>query len=447
MEIKLFVRTHKKSFGSVIYYSNNLKPDEKDKLENIKYTEYSPDTSEIIEITRKEYSIYFLTFIGGKDEFGREYQSVISTIFPFQLSVSDLLNLKNMFNEIMNEMIKDEFNIQKKYFIDIRGIENDRYSGNFFNEDKNLKFGINNKKILIFGIILCFLISLNFIGLKILSNSRLDKKVIEYKKMLEKVNYEENYEKKYKIYKSFIENEELYADKYLEKYENIEYEKIIKYIESGNVDSDRAIEMIDNYIKVSKKIINIQRFENLKLTLYKSNEEKRYQVVLNKIKEYNENIKLVNLQNAKKSVKEYLSDENSKKEYELNNILKNIESIEKGIDISMEIKVDGNVNFKDRKNVEFVFITDRNKEYKVQARLVNAVGKEIYVGTYNTKVKLDSLVKIKVYELKDANRILIFDFMAKYEELKQEYAVTNNKNEEYFRFKILNYGNKFNIKI
>lgn len=447
MEIKLFVRTHKKSFGSVIYYSNNLKPDEKDKLENIKYTEYSPDTSEIIEITRKEYSIYFLTFIGGKDEFGREYQSVISTIFPFQLSVSDLLNLKNMFNEIMNEMIKDEFNIQKKYFIDIRGIENDRYSGNFFNEDKNLKFGINNKKILIFGIILCFLISLNFIGLKILSNSRLDKKVIEYKKMLEKVNYEENYEKKYKIYKSFIENEELYADKYLEKYENIEYEKIIKYIESGNVDSDRAIEMIENYVKNAEKIINMHKFENLKLSLYKSNEEKRYQNVLTQIKNYNDKISLKNLQEAKKSINTYLSEGNSKKEFELNGVLKNIETIEKGIDISMEIKVDGNVNFKDRKNVEFVLVTDRNKEYSVQARIINASGKEIYVGTYNTKVKLDSVIKIKVYEIRENNKILLFDFITKYEELKQEYTITDSKLEEYFRFKILNYGNKFNIKI
>lgn len=447
MEIKLFVRTHKKSFGSVIYYSKNLKSDEKEKLENIKYTDYEPDITEIIEITRKDYSIYFITFIGGKDEYGREYQSVISTIFPFQLSVQDLLNLKKMFNDIIADMIKDRFSIDNKYFADIKGVSKDRYSNIFSNETKESKFNLLKGNLFIWLLVFVLILTFSFLFLKNLSNSKLDKKVSKYKKFIEQIESEENYVEKYKIYNEFLKEEEKEAEKYLEKLENYEYEKIIEFMRNNPNEIERTIEMIEEYINNGHKIVSLKRFEDLKVLLYKNFEENKYVEILNKIKEYNEKPNLQKLKDVEKTAENYLKEKNIKKELEVKNYINNIKNIINGINTELEIRIEGNANFNDRRNIEFVIVVDKENEYRKQRKISNTMEKDMYIGTYNGKVKLDSQIEIKIYEIKDNNRILIFNFITKYEDIEPYYVVKSDRNEEYFKFKLWMYGNRFNIKI
>ena len=120
MEIKLFVRTHKENFGSVLLFSNNMLPKEKRVMEDIKYTNYDPDETEIIEISAQGFYIYFCTYIGGQDEFGRDYQNVIGTIFPFRITESDVLNLRKTFSVIMNNISSGDFSVDNRYFSEIK---------------------------------------------------------------------------------------------------------------------------------------------------------------------------------------------------------------------------------------------------------------------------------------------------------------------------------------
>ena len=120
MEIKLFVRTHKENFGSVLLFSNNMIPKEKRIMEDIKYTKYEPGETEIIEISVPGFYIYFCTYIGGQDEYGRDYQNVIGTLFPFRISEGDVLNLQKTFKDIMNDISSNNFSEDNRYFSEIK---------------------------------------------------------------------------------------------------------------------------------------------------------------------------------------------------------------------------------------------------------------------------------------------------------------------------------------
>lgn len=68
------------NFGSVLLFLIICYLKEKRVMEDIKYTNYDPDELRLLKSQHKGY-IYFCTYIGGQDEFGRDYQNVIGTIF------------------------------------------------------------------------------------------------------------------------------------------------------------------------------------------------------------------------------------------------------------------------------------------------------------------------------------------------------------------------------
>ena len=120
MELKLLVRTHKKKFGSILNFSQNISPRERNVLENIRYTGYEANESQIIEICSSNYFVYFCTYMGGQDEYGRDYQNVIAAIFPFKLNDSDILNLRKTFKDIMKDIYNDNFSQDSRYFSEIK---------------------------------------------------------------------------------------------------------------------------------------------------------------------------------------------------------------------------------------------------------------------------------------------------------------------------------------
>lgn len=123
MEIKLLVITHKKDYGSISYYSQSLNEEYRKALEQVNYTDYDFDDVEIREVKVDRFHVYFLTYIGGKDEYGREYRNVIATIFPFQITKSeDAENLEEILNRVKRDIVKNmEYFLTKSYFTEIKG--------------------------------------------------------------------------------------------------------------------------------------------------------------------------------------------------------------------------------------------------------------------------------------------------------------------------------------
>ncbi|NLK62272.1 MAG: hypothetical protein GX287_02380 [Fusobacteria bacterium] len=121
MEIKLMVVTHKKNFGSIPYFSENLSEIYRNILEKVNYIDYPSDENNMVELNKNEFYIYFLTYIGGSDEFGRTYSNIISTLFEYPLTEQEKIRVRKILYEVKND-IKTEIDVflTKSYFTTIK---------------------------------------------------------------------------------------------------------------------------------------------------------------------------------------------------------------------------------------------------------------------------------------------------------------------------------------
>lgn len=121
MEIKLMVVTHKEGFGSIPYFSENLNEYYRTILEKVNYIDYPSDEKNMVEINKEEHYVYFLTYIGGNDEFGRTYSNIISTLFEFSLTEQEKERLKNILYEVKEDITEDiDVFLTKSYFTTIK---------------------------------------------------------------------------------------------------------------------------------------------------------------------------------------------------------------------------------------------------------------------------------------------------------------------------------------
>ena len=123
MEIKLLVITHKKDYGSISYYSQSLNEEYRKALESVSFSDFDFSDTAIREVKSDRFSIYFLTYVGGKDEYGRDYRNVVATIFPFPITKpEDASNLENILFKVKKDIVKNmEYFLTKSYFADIKG--------------------------------------------------------------------------------------------------------------------------------------------------------------------------------------------------------------------------------------------------------------------------------------------------------------------------------------
>jgi len=121
MEIKLMVVTHKEGFGSIPYFSENLKEYYRSILEKVNYIDYPSNENEMVELKREDYYIYFITYVGGNDEFGRVYNNIIATLFEFPLTEPEKSRLKKVLLEVKYD-IKENIDVflTKSYFTSIK---------------------------------------------------------------------------------------------------------------------------------------------------------------------------------------------------------------------------------------------------------------------------------------------------------------------------------------
>ncbi|NLK62495.1 MAG: hypothetical protein GX287_03495 [Fusobacteria bacterium] len=254
MHLKLLVISHKPKFGSIMRFCGELTPEEKLILDSIIYRKYPHNTSDINEININSFHVYFMVFFGGKDEFGRDYRIVISSIFPFALSVKEGQKLKLAFHGIKDDITNNSFKSTNKYYADIKKKVNWDF---LFPKKLKLHFflfwGIN------FIFILLLLASLSYF-----------KPVRNFYKYLWTTQYyltgRNNY-KKYQLSKDIASTQELYAKYWLEKADNEKHYLITRFIRENPDNISDAIVLVEEYLDTKEYILHRQEFLKLKRNL------------------------------------------------------------------------------------------------------------------------------------------------------------------------------------
>ena len=99
---------------------------------------------ELKEKNNGGYWVYFFAYKGGKDEFGREYQEIIASIFTYRLTITEGEKLRKIFYRIKNEIANKSFSIEKSKFVGIKRRDGeDRFRQNRINQwTKHVKFAV-----------------------------------------------------------------------------------------------------------------------------------------------------------------------------------------------------------------------------------------------------------------------------------------------------------------
>ncbi len=452
MEIKLFVRTHKENFGSVLLFSNNMLPKEKRVMEDIKYTNYDPDETEIIEISAQGFYIYFCTYIGGQDEFGRDYQNVIGTIFPFRITESDVLNLRKTFSDIMNNISSGDFSEDNRYFSEIKAKANLKYHS----KNGPSFFKINIKRFLIF-IIFILIILVSFFKLKeyllplfsvqsdTLKETAFNKESIKkYTLLMKYISQEKDSSIQYKLYKELFSEVEksgvsIKQTEALKKFKEIdlEYKKNNKNITHLNI-------LIDNYLSNPDFKYNLSKVKTIQSSIAKGKELSIFNNLISKIDSYNINPtekSLVDLISASKNIAPMLS--NKERKY-IEQIILNADSISKGINLELEIHISEKSAVFNRRTLSFEVQVDSNNSQFKNKPMNNYPN--IYAGSFFVKLSPFSKINFKIYDHSySGKKILLKDTVFNFNELNKPILITDGNNNS-FKVELRVLSEKFKIK-
>lgn len=257
MHLKLLVISHKPKFGSVMRFCGELSPEEKLILDSIIYRKYPHSTSDINEININNFHVYFMVFFGGKDEFGRDYRIVISSIFPFALSVREGQKLKTSFHKIKEDIEQNTFKSVNKYYADVRKRVNwsvifpKKIKLNFF-----IFWGVN--------ILILFLILASLAFFKPVRDFYHYTWINQYS-ILGRDNF-----KKYEMAKKFSKIQEENSKYWLNKAEDEAYFLINRYIRENPREYDKSIEKIDEYLNTKEYTLYRSEFIKTKEEILKN---------------------------------------------------------------------------------------------------------------------------------------------------------------------------------
>ena len=211
MEIKLYVMTHKEKIGSTIYATANMSEHEIEIIESSTSRRTKSSEHELKEKNNGGYWVYFFSYKGGKDEFGRDYQEIIASVFTYRLTITEGEKLRKIFHRIKNEISNKNFSIEKTKFVGIKRRDNtDRFKQNRINQwKKHLKF-LAMIILMVFSSAYVYIYAKNnpdkFMAINQIKDYGIKKVEISFQKR-EIYRYRENL--------SLIDNEIFYLDKYL----------------------------------------------------------------------------------------------------------------------------------------------------------------------------------------------------------------------------------------
>ena len=111
MEIKLYVMTHKEKVGSMIYATSNMSDHEIEIIESSTSRRNKSSEYELKEKNNGGYWVYYMSYKGGKDEFGRDYNELISSIFKYRLTIPEGEKLRKIFYSLNCQYKSEKLNL------------------------------------------------------------------------------------------------------------------------------------------------------------------------------------------------------------------------------------------------------------------------------------------------------------------------------------------------
>ncbi|BDU51524.1 hypothetical protein [Haliovirga abyssi] len=412
MKLKLLIIKNRINFGSTIYFSENVSPYEKKVLESINYKDYIKEIEKIKILKKDDNYIYFLSYTGGKDEFGRDYINTISAIFPIKLDQNEMKILKKIL-----ESIEDEIEKGKDIIGDYDIILNSGKDGEVFS---NIKIK-NRKKTFrdtLIGInLLLFIVVIIGFG----ANYSLNR--TSYRKMLNKVKKESDYYKKYILYSNFLDSEYKRSIEFKEKAAIKDYNEIIKIYNSNNYKNREILNKIENYINDKKFEYHKKEILGIRTVILKSESKKEFNKMINLVKEYNKTKNYETLKKIENLLYKY--KKSNFKLYKKNILLleNEIERLKKGITSEIEIYINNKSYIYNNKKLIFV-IKLNNKVYKKIKKVNN--NKEDYIGSFYGDVVPKSEINVKVYLNNLSKDNLINSVNMKVSDINNNISIKNN---------------------
>jgi hypothetical protein len=452
MEIKLFVRTHKDNFGSVLLFSNNMQPKEKRVMEDIKYTAYDPDETEIIEISVPGFFIYFCTYIGGQDEFGRDYQNVIGTIFPFRITESDVLNLRKTFADIMKDISSSNFSEENRYFSEIKA----KASINYHSKTGNFFFRLNLKKVIIS---IFLLICLVFVVFK-LKNQILDiffnketskisedfdkKAITKYVSLMTSIYREVDTSVKYKLYKELMSEIEKSGEKIKQFEAEKKYNLILTEYNKKNKDNTSLNLLIKEYLENNDFKFNFEKVKSIQTKIEKGNELYFLKNINSKVSVYNNkptNQNLIDLINSCKNIAPMLSE---KERAYVENIILQSELIQRGVNSELEVHISEKSAVFNRRTLGFEIKIDKQEPLFKSKPMDN--DPNIYAGSFFVRISPLSKIKVKIFDHSySGKKILLKEKELEMKDLNNPFVVNDGRDNS-FKVELRVILDKFKIK-
>ncbi|OQY10388.1 MAG: hypothetical protein B6I28_01085 [Fusobacteriia bacterium 4572_132] len=421
MEVKLMVLYNKPRFGSAIHFSNNITEKEKTLFESIEYSNHEDRRG--VEVRIEKARIYLKTYIGGIDEYGRNYRNVIAILFNQELTKAEEIEVFNLLNQIKEQLDKDNFDPKKKYFLDIK---------------KRVKKVKKNHINLYLNIIMFFIIIGESYFYKMKNNSVTEKKGFpKFEEQLKetKTNYE-----RYILFKEFLEKQVLEKSKYLEEAESELYENILKETERDFVIYSNLEDLIEKYLKEEKFEKHRKEVRKIKMKFEKDKKYREKEKIEELITKYNKTLNLESLNELEKECKEKIVKNSS--DNKVKTILKKIQKIKRGIDTEVEISIFNKSSILNDKTIFFKIETGK-KKYLLEKELGKEKG--IYIGSFYHNFKIGEEIKIEIFRYNyNKKKITVYKNIL---EIKDLNIIQIENNKKMLEFKLQTYQKSdFQIK-
>lgn len=433
MEVKLFIRTHKKGYGSVFYFTDSVDKGTKNIIEGIKYSEYREGMNFINEVSKEERYIYFITFVGGKDEFGREYRDVIASVFDFKLKTKDLLKLRKLFEDLAIEMKRGNFTLKEKYLLAIKG---ETYKASLNMRSSRYTLPLKYVGLVLISLLLTLTANKTYKGFK----AKAYQPYIEFQNELRK---ETSNFKKYEMYTSFVKKETVNAGKYLLLAENEIYSKILNlYAKNKEEEENEILRMIRIYLSMKNFESHRTEIVKLKKELMEKIYKEHYRKIMFLVKKYNRDKNYNSLENILEKTKLALKDKDNNYRTNLEKIKESSEKIKKGLNINIGVIIVEKSAVFNRKSFE-ISIKNTHKSFMKNRKFGN--DKKINVGNFYSNIKLQGKMDLKIYLYNfNGKKELVHSSEIKFEDLNKVHKI-KDKRGNFFKIKLQISEKKFSI--
>lgn len=431
MELKLMVRTHRENEGSVLYFSSKCINLDIEKFQGINYSKYTSNLRLMRKIERESSNIYFITYIGGQDEYGRDYQDVIATIMPYNLDEKEQGKLLALFLKIKKEVMDvEEYSLLDKRFFHTPGMVEEL--GRKINQSSDKAKIIMISMVFMVITIVCGLVSVYYWGKLEKYKHEVTSKYGDYIKLRRELASNISNEKKYKKLENFNYKQETLLRNLLERIEEEKYNEIIKLIkqEKYEVVSTKIENFINNIDFINKKEDVEKLLQEVQIELAKLEYEK-----LNRIIDgYNRNKDIKTLERIKRIAEINLKKLNGQENKRLRKILNKIKIFEYGFRENMSIYLyDKNLVFNNKSiQVEMETINSKIKKTKKMGMKQN-----IFIASVKVQMNTKNRYKTKVYLLNNNERILLKEFYVSFDTYWEPVLIEDDRGNSFkLSFKI-----------